>query len=67
MHATMGNKISAREREIAPRYYYKATKSLSVCQRLRGLLRKLVAFLFTQERNSHMGYGHGCATHLQCV
>ena len=41
-------KISAREREEAPRFYYKRTKARTACQRLKGALRAVAAFIFTQ-------------------
>ena len=47
MHATY-HKISAREREEAPRFYYKRTKARTACQRLKGALRVVAAFIFTQ-------------------
>ncbi len=47
MHATY-HKISARDREVAPRYYYKRAKSYTLLQRLKTALRHLAAFLFTQ-------------------
>ena len=47
MHTTY-HKISARERDTAPRYYYKRTRSYSLCERVRSLFRRLLAFLFTQ-------------------
>lgn len=40
--------ISARERDLAPRFYYKRTKTYTCFQRLRYFARKLLAFLFTQ-------------------
>ena len=47
MHTTY-HKISARERDAAPRFYYKRARSRTVCQRLRRALRAALAFLFTQ-------------------
>ena len=47
MHTTY-HKISARERDTAPRYYYKRTRSYSFCQRVRHGIRRVLAFLFTQ-------------------
>ena len=47
MHATY-HKISAREREEAPRFYYKRAKARTVGQRLKGALRVVAAFIFTQ-------------------
>lgn len=47
MHTTY-HKISARERDAAPRFYYKRARTYTFCQRLRHALRALFAFLFTQ-------------------
>ncbi|CAB4063368.1 unnamed protein product [Lepeophtheirus salmonis] len=41
-------KISARERDLTPRYYYKRTRSYTCCQKLQNWIRKVIAFLFTQ-------------------
>ena len=51
MH-TAYNKISARERDTAPRYYYKRTRSYTFFERIRNFIRKLLAFLFTQVNES---------------
>lgn len=47
MHATY-SKLTARERDLAPRYYYKRTKTYTLWQRLANAFRYLLAFLFTQ-------------------
>ena len=47
MHAAY-HKISAKDRDVAPRYYYKKTKSYTFLQRARNALRRIAAFLFTQ-------------------
>ena len=47
MH-TNYNKITAREREAAPRFYYKRTQKVTCWQRIKSILRKLVAFFFSQ-------------------
>ena len=47
MH-TNYHKISARERDTAPRYYYKRTRTLTCCERLKNFLRAIFAFFFTQ-------------------
>ncbi len=47
MHTTY-HKISARERDAAPRFYYKRARSYTLCQRVRQVLRAFLAFLFTQ-------------------
>ncbi len=52
MHTTY-HKISARERDAAPRFYYKRARSYTLCQRVRQVLRAFLAFLFTQVRKSN--------------
>ena len=47
MH-TVGNKISARERELAPRYYYKIEQSKTCCEKIKAFFRTLLTFMFTQ-------------------
>ena len=47
MHTTY-HKISARERDTAPRYYYKRTKTYTCCQRIKNFFRAIIAFFFTQ-------------------
>ena len=47
MHTTY-NKISARERENAPRFYYKVTHKTSCWQQVKNVFRYVLAFLFTQ-------------------
>ncbi len=47
MHTTY-HKLSARERDAAPRFYYKRARSYTFCQRMRHACRALLAFLFTQ-------------------
>ena len=42
------NKISVRERENAPRYYYKVSHRVTCVERLQNALRSMLAFLFTQ-------------------
>ena len=41
-------KISARERDTAPRYYYKRTRTYTCCERIKNFLRAIFAFFFTQ-------------------
>ena len=47
MHTTY-HKISGRERDSAPRFYYKRARTYTFCQRVRQVLRQALAFLFTQ-------------------
>ncbi len=48
MHTTY-HKLSARERDAAPRFYYRRARTdRTFCQRLRRAFRSLLAFLFTQ-------------------
>ena len=47
MH-TNYNKLSAREREAAPRFYYKRTQKVTCFQRIKNILRRLIAFFFSQ-------------------
>ena len=47
MH-TVGNKISARERELAPRYYYKIEQSRTCLEKIKAFFRTLLTFMFTQ-------------------
>ena len=48
MLAGTSHKISARERDTAPRYYYKRTKSYTCCERIKNFFRGIFAFFFTQ-------------------
>ena len=47
MH-TNYNKLSAREREAAPRFYYKRTQKITCIQRIKNIIRRLIAFFFSQ-------------------
>ena len=47
MH-TNYNKLSAREREAAPRFYYKRTQKITCIQRIKNIIRSLIAFFFSQ-------------------
>ena len=47
MHTTY-NKISARERDAAPRFYYKRTQKVTCLQRIKNIIRRLIAFFFSQ-------------------
>ena len=48
MHTVASNKLSGKERELAPRYYYKVSEKISFVQRLRGAIQIFLTFLFTQ-------------------
>ena len=47
MHTGM-QKISARERDTAPRYYYKRARSYTCVERSKNIFRAIFAFFFTQ-------------------
>jgi len=47
MH-TLANKISARERETAPKYYYKREEQTTWLQKIQNALRIFLSFMFTQ-------------------
>jgi hypothetical protein len=47
MH-TLATRMSARERELAPRYYYKRANSTTWLQKIKNALRAFFSFLFTQ-------------------
>ena len=47
MH-TIATKVSARERELAPRYYYKLAEKTSCLERMKSFIRSLLTFMFTQ-------------------
>ena len=47
MH-TLANKVSARERELAPKYYYKRQQNTTWIQKLQNALRIFISFMFTQ-------------------
>ena len=48
MLAGTSHKISARERDTAPRYYYKRTRTYTCCERIKNFFRAIFAFFFTQ-------------------
>ena len=48
MHTVASNKLTGKERELAPRYYYKVSEKTSIVQRLRGAIQIFLTFLFTQ-------------------
>ena len=39
MHTVASNKVSARERELAPRFYYKVAEKTTCVQKLRRSLQ----------------------------
>lgn len=47
MH-TVASKVSARERELAPRYYYKLSEKTSCLQKIKNFIRAFLTFMFTQ-------------------
>jgi hypothetical protein len=47
MH-TLASRMSARERELAPRYYYKRANATTWFQKIKNALRAFLSFLFTQ-------------------
>jgi hypothetical protein len=47
MH-TLASRMSARERELAPRYYYKRANTTTWLQKIKNALRAFLSFLFTQ-------------------
>ena len=47
MH-TVASKVSAREREFAPRYYYKLSEKTSCLEKIKSFFRAFLTFLFTQ-------------------
>ena len=47
MH-TLAGKPSARERELAPRFYYKRSNTSSCTQKIKNFFRTLLTFMFTQ-------------------
>ena len=47
MH-TVASKVSARERELAPRYYYKLSEKTSCLDKIKNFIRAFLTFMFTQ-------------------
>ena len=47
MH-TVASKVSARDRELAPRYYYKLSEKTSCLDKIRNFVRAFLTFMFTQ-------------------
>ena len=47
MH-TVASKVSARERELAPRYYYKLSEKTSCLEKIKNFFRAFLTFMFTQ-------------------
>ena len=48
MHTVASNKVSAKDRELAPRFYYKVSEKTSCGQKLRNALKIFLTFMFTQ-------------------
>ena len=48
MHTVASNKVSAKDRELAPRYYYKVSEKTTCGQKLRNALKIFLTFMFTQ-------------------
>ena len=47
MH-TVASKVSARDRELAPRYYYKLSEKTTCLSKIKTFLRAFLTFMFTQ-------------------
>ena len=47
MH-TLANKVSARDRELAPKYYYKREHTTTWLQKTQNAARVFISFMFTQ-------------------
>ena len=47
MH-TVASKVSARDRELAPRYYYKLSEKTTCLNKIKTFLRAFLTFMFTQ-------------------
>ena len=47
MH-TVASKVSARERELAPRYYYKLSEKTSCLEKIKNFIRAFLTFMCTQ-------------------
>ena len=48
MHTVASNKVSAKDRELAPRFYYKVSEKTTCGQKLRNALKMFLTFMFTQ-------------------
>ena len=48
MHTVASNKVSAKDRELAPRFYYKVSEKTTCGQKLRNALKIFLTFMFTQ-------------------
>ena len=47
MH-TIASKVSTRDRELLPRYYYKLSEKTSCVEKITNFIRAFLTFLFTQ-------------------
>lgn len=48
MHTVASNKVSVKDRELAPRFYYKVSEKTTCGQKLRNALKMFLTFMFTQ-------------------
>ena len=48
MHTVASNKVSAKDRELAPRFYYKVSKKTTCGQKLKNALKMFLTLMFTQ-------------------
>ena len=48
MHTVASNKVSAKDRELAPRFYYKVSEKTTCGQKLRNALKMFLTLMFTQ-------------------
>ena len=48
MHTVASNKVSAKDRELAPRFYYKVSEKTTCGQKLKNALKMFLTFMFTQ-------------------
>ena len=48
MHTVASNKVTAKDRELAPRFYYKVSEKTTCGQKLRNALKIFLTFMFTQ-------------------
>ena len=51
MHTVASNKVSAKDRELAPRFYYKVSEKTTCGQKLLNALKMFVTFMFTQNQS----------------
>ena len=48
MHTVASNKVSAKDRELAPRFYYKVSEKTTCGQKLKNALKMFLTLMFTQ-------------------